>query len=299
MKVNPQSDAAKLWDILDEIDTLDDMHLSDKDFRKMAVKETHKRHEILRGDEGGLHLYDGRETEVVCLCGSTRFKDEFEQINRELTLESKIVLAPSVFGHAGDKCTEEQKEQLDELHLRKIDLSDSVMVVNVNGYIGKSTRKEVEYAKKTCKKVVYYVDKPPTVEEEGFVTVSTFEYCKALQDSLLERAASSIVYDSWDTDFRVKHLTDILNLKWVKGNKVDPTVLTEAECDELGFKVWNDDNPMRLIPMWLWPFLADEFHCTSILGEECYSKADMDDDSRFGCLAYGILPQKDRVEDAK
>ncbi len=85
---------------------------------------------------------------VVCLCGSTKFKDDFERVNRLETLEGAIVLAPGVFIHreSRNQPTAEQKAALDELHLRKIDMCDEVVVINVNDYVGESTSKEIEYA---------------------------------------------------------------------------------------------------------------------------------------------------------
>lgn len=78
--------------------------------------------------------------------------------NRRLTLEGKIVVAPGVFGHSGDAMTDEQKFKLDRLHMQKIDLADEVYVVNPGGYIGDSTRREIEYAEHTHKLVSYLVD---------------------------------------------------------------------------------------------------------------------------------------------
>lgn len=84
---------------------------------------------------------------IITLCGSTRFKDEFMLVNRELTLRGYIVLMPGVFGHAdGLELTKEQKAKLDELHLRKIDMSTVVYIINKNRYIGSSTTNEIQYA---------------------------------------------------------------------------------------------------------------------------------------------------------
>jgi hypothetical protein len=93
---------------------------------------------------------------VVTLCGSTRFYDEFQQANYNLTMAGKIVLSVGFYPHAkaehghgegvGHDSTE--KLALDELHLRKIDLSDEVFVLNVGGYIGESTRREIDYAER-------------------------------------------------------------------------------------------------------------------------------------------------------
>jgi len=79
--------------------------------------------------------------EIVCICGSLRFVEEMRAANRELTFAGAIVLAP---GEAGEVITIEQKALLDALHLRKIDLADRVLVVNPGGYIGESTRREID-----------------------------------------------------------------------------------------------------------------------------------------------------------
>ena len=62
--------------------------------------------------------------------------------------------------------------------------------------------------------------------------------------------------------------------------------------DDLGFGRWSEDNPMRLIPLWLYKFLPDEIESESISGKSVRKTADMDNDSRYGCLAYGICPTK-------
>lgn len=93
---------------------------------------------------------------VVCLCGSTRFKDAYIAQNERLTLEGKIVLSVGLFGHGRPvPLTDAEKAKLDALHLRKIDLADEILVLNVGGYIGDSTRREIEYAKKKSVVVNY------------------------------------------------------------------------------------------------------------------------------------------------
>ena len=93
---------------------------------------------------------------VITLCGSTRFKDEFMEVQKRLTLEENIVISVGLFGHSGDDEVWENmdegtltktKEMLDDMHKRKIDMADEIFVINVGGYIGSSTRSEIEYAK--------------------------------------------------------------------------------------------------------------------------------------------------------
>ena len=94
---------------------------------------------------------------VITLCGSTRFKDEFIQEQKRLTLEGNIVISVGMFGHAGDDevWTENTKSMLDDMHKRKIDMADEIFVINKNGYIGSSTKSEIDYALATGKKVNY------------------------------------------------------------------------------------------------------------------------------------------------
>lgn len=94
---------------------------------------------------------------VVTLCGSTRFKDDFMRVQKELTLQGYIVISVGLFGYSGDNevWSEGTKEMLDDMHKRKIDMSDEIYVINVDGYIGDSMKSEIEYAKQHNKKVNY------------------------------------------------------------------------------------------------------------------------------------------------
>jgi hypothetical protein len=98
---------------------------------------------------------------VITLCGSTRFKDQFLETQKRLTLEGNIVISVGLFGHSGDDevWTPGTKEMLDNMHKRKIDMADAIYVINVGGYIGESTRSEIEYATKQGKTVMY-LEKP-------------------------------------------------------------------------------------------------------------------------------------------
>ena len=92
---------------------------------------------------------------VITLCGSTRFKDEFMKAQKDLTLAGNIVINVGLFGHSGDNEVWENmdegtltktKEMFDDMHKRKIDMADEIYVINVGGYIGSSTKSEIEYA---------------------------------------------------------------------------------------------------------------------------------------------------------
>ena len=94
---------------------------------------------------------------VITLCGSTRFKDQFIEAQKDLTLKGNIVITVGLFGHSGDSeaLNDEVKAMLDDIHKRKIDMSDEILVINVGGYIGNSTKSEIEYAKAHGKEVKY------------------------------------------------------------------------------------------------------------------------------------------------
>ena len=105
-----------------------------------------------------------KKYKVITLCGSTRFKDQFMETQKRLTLQGNIVISVGLFGHSGDQEVWENmdegtltktKEMLDDMHKRKIDMADEIFVINVNGCIGESTKSEIEYAKKHGKKVNY------------------------------------------------------------------------------------------------------------------------------------------------
>ena len=117
-------------------------------------------------EEWGLEVPDSKvkDYKVVTLCGSTRFKDEFMEAQKRLTLEGNIVISVGLFGHSGDNevwenmdegTSTKTKEMLDDMHKRKIDMADDIYVINVGGYIGDSTKSEIEYAKSVGKTVIY------------------------------------------------------------------------------------------------------------------------------------------------
>ena len=95
---------------------------------------------------------------IITICGSTKFKNEMLNIAKEITLNGNIVLMPFVFAHCGDEITDEQKILLDRLHFEKIKMADAIYVVNVNNYIGESTKREIEYARNLGKIIIYLDD---------------------------------------------------------------------------------------------------------------------------------------------
>jgi len=110
---------------------------------------------------------------IVCLCGSVKFTDAFRKANLELTLAGVIVLTigcnmktDKEFDSFIPEHLESIKTKLDELHKRKIDLADEVLILNVGGYIGDSTRSELEYAK-AHNKVIRYLEAVSEATKKG------------------------------------------------------------------------------------------------------------------------------------
>lgn len=96
---------------------------------------------------------------IITLCGSTKFKSDFERVMAEETLKGNIVIGVGLFGHqTGMDMNSDTKRMLDRLHFKKIDLSDAIYVVNPGNYIGLSTCDEIHYAIATDKKVLYMND---------------------------------------------------------------------------------------------------------------------------------------------
>lgn len=96
---------------------------------------------------------------VVTLCGSLRFQREFDMMAKELSLQGFIVITAHCNGKLDDDPRiPENKEMLDRMHFAKIDMSESIVVIDVDGYIGESTRNEINYAKEKGILIGYYSD---------------------------------------------------------------------------------------------------------------------------------------------
>ncbi len=109
---------------------------------------------------------------IVTLCGSTRFKREFEAVNAILTMGGSIVLAVGVYkSYFGRPLTADEKDQFDQMHLRKINMADAVVVIDVDGYIGESTKREIEYAHQQGKIITRLSEHPEWLEKIGSMAV--------------------------------------------------------------------------------------------------------------------------------
>lgn len=136
---------------------------------------------------------------VVCLCGSSRFKDAFMEAAQRETLDGKVVLMPHIFRDSGDACSAEDKVRLNRLHFRKIDLSDEVLIINVGSYISPNAQRELDYARHIRKRVRF-------LESQAEPLPKLF-YCRICGQ---RRAASEELccYECWN-----KSLEDIRPVK--------------------------------------------------------------------------------------
>lgn len=95
--------------------------------------------------------------EVITICGSMKFKNDMLILAEELAIKGYCVLTP-VFKIKERSITKDQLQKMREAHFKRIELSDSILVMNVDGYIGESIKLEIQYAKSLNKKVLYYTD---------------------------------------------------------------------------------------------------------------------------------------------
>ena len=95
---------------------------------------------------------------IITLCGSLKFQKEMMEIAEKVALDGNCILTPVYPVLDNIKRTEEQLVKLKEEHFKRIELSDAILVINVNNYIGNSTNLEIDYAKKLGKRIIYYTD---------------------------------------------------------------------------------------------------------------------------------------------
>ena len=95
---------------------------------------------------------------IVTLCGSLKFQKEMMAVAEKMALEDYCILTPVYSVSEKIDITKKQLINLKEAHFKRIELSDAILVVNVNNYIGDSTNLEIDYAKKLGKKIIYYTD---------------------------------------------------------------------------------------------------------------------------------------------
>lgn len=120
--------------------------------------------------------------------------------------------------------------------------------------------------------------------------MTAYKVAKKIRNHVMTMSAEVMNYKSWSDDFAVQRIREIPE-KTASIGTVNVAELTEDQMNDLGFGRWSEDSPMRLIPLWLYPWLPDEIELGCINGKkETLKKSEMDTDNRFGYLAYGVRP---------
>lgn len=125
--------------------------------------------------------------------------------------------------------------------------------------------------------------------------LTVFEKCEAIKNAILRAVGEAMAYDNWSDEFKLKNIAETPEIvsKWEDkygSFKIDPSQMTTEELKKLGFGKWDEENEMMLIPIWLYPYLAEKLDTISISGSKHTTKAEIDTDHRFGNLAYGVIP---------
>jgi len=213
---------------------------------------------------------------VVTLCGSTRFKDDFLQVQKELTLKGFIVISVGLFGHAGDSevwdgktedSLAETKQMLDDMHKEKIDMADEIYVINPNGYIGESTWSEICYARMTKKTIRFIVPiDDAKIDNKVRLHMMLAEMHAARQYDIWSHLASDYPSD----DFLLR---DMSFIKKGKNITVDPWVpedesVKTCDCPYVGhadrnsgydpFKIYGNKQMARFVEDIIMRFRAAE-----------------------------------------
>ena len=95
---------------------------------------------------------------TITLCGSLKFQKEMMSIAEKMALEGNCIFTPVYPVIENYERTDEQLRMLKEAHFKRIKLSDAILVINIDNYIGNSTNLEIEYAKKLGKEIIFYTD---------------------------------------------------------------------------------------------------------------------------------------------
>lgn len=95
---------------------------------------------------------------IITLCGSLKFQKEMMVIAEKMALEGNCILTPVYPIIKNCEKTDEQLKKLKKAHFKRIELSDAILIINKNNYIGDSTKLEIEYAQKLGKEIMYYTD---------------------------------------------------------------------------------------------------------------------------------------------
>lgn len=178
--------------------------------------------------------------EVITLCGSTKFKDEFIKAQKELTLKGNIVISVGLFGHSGDNevWNDGVKEMLDDMHKRKIDMADAIMVIDIDGYIGESTKKKSNM--QNCKGNLFIF----IVKLDG----DNLKLFKSLEDKILDNGYENVtILKNYSYDDALIGITSDNKAVYDYDKMVNWLMETENFTLEEAVE-WIDYNTIRALP---------------------------------------------------
>lgn len=143
----------------------------------------------IRGMRNPMNSWDKSDSRnnIITLCGSSKFKDEFLKVQKELSLKGYLVLSLGLFGHSGDDEAWTKKGLLDKVYKQRIDISSSIFVIDVDGYVGESTKNEIEYAINRGKTIYFYsrndLDKVRDTPNDSFIGPNDLDLMTRLRNA--------------------------------------------------------------------------------------------------------------------
>lgn len=143
----------KIKEVFNTIFNINPIYIGKKKYVEKLIRESEIKKDL--ESMNTLSKFDRfKNRRIVCLCGSTRFKEAYEKANREESAKGRIVLTVAMYGHLeGLNMDSFEKRTFDEVHYDKILLADEILVLNVNKYIGLSTYAEIQVAIKYGRRV--------------------------------------------------------------------------------------------------------------------------------------------------
>ncbi len=221
---------------------------------------------------------------IVCLCGSTKFKADFERADREETAKGNIVLTVAMFGHLeGLDMDSEEKKTFDAVHYDKIKLADEVLVINTNNYIGESTRKEIEYAQSLNKPVRFFYIKETT---EPNLTSNNNPVQNDKQTEEKNRGFSF----EWH-NLSKDEITDVLFYKAKEFyNTKENSMPSSLVIDEIAVDSFGDHYCNDILYVWISLHRTVESAVIALLDKEKYRR-----DKLFGSMAACVEISKEDI----
>lgn len=206
------------------------------------------------------------DNKIITICGSMRYAKEMMKITEDLELKHGYVVIQCVYNTDSVKYDEESMKMLDQIHRKKIDISDAIYVVNINGYIGNNTKNEIQYALKNGKKVIYHVQ-----EHQMRLDKIPFE--------MIDKEEKLIEYRLNDEKRQQLRIGDVITFTNVtkENQKLSVVIINLVKYDDL-FKMYSDTFNQHLFKDYKNPQEAVDA-TTYYTNEEI---------KKYGCLAIHI-----------